>query len=1331
MAEGKTSSRVAMALMCGLAICCAVMYVTADGADNVAETVLATSGPAKSVYGIGGPTSVDSEDVQKAGTVITNTPDGRMRLTDYLTNVEKEIAAEEAARKRDVEAVRAQMARNFAFNQQARKKLQTALLAKMAANAKKAKQNLDHAMRFVQRKFAAAAALQSKRHAIEDANAAAERKQIAANKKFAHEQMSAAVLTQQRAMAALKSVTNAHIAQTDKNVAANAAQIAANAKEAKEALDAQVNKFNTKVADARALAKAGRSKLAAQLVAQDKRARQIATNKLLKVVAENQARFQEVRQKMADERRRVNEALEAASTRMDASLKAQVALENEHFQKSVKDIAAAKAEAKAAVHKASTEFKVGLHQLTNCVNRQVQMTQNRINQVSNTVKKNKMEQAEINRRVNAETKRMVKLGQARYDEHLKKDKELENLINSNKNAVDKRMAQMKAHYLMELGAVSATMKKNRAHAAKMLAEKSAALYSAIAAAEVAQTKTNGALRTQTYEATVAIRTSLRAAKTDFSSRLSKLSHTVVKNQKKFEGKILKLTGIVEKNRKYDALQRRQISELQASNKKQLESALSEAVQIGEKRMNGVESALKSQNEASKAALNAKITTQISKLTKEANDQIENLRFNSKEARAEMRRELTTAVRAMAKKAKSMLDEEVTKKTARFAEINAAEDAAAAASAKARAGLGESIAAEKAKAKQDLANVVATLGRSMLALKTETQKKIKKTNDQVDAYAQAIKKEADDVAKLMKDQVNGLMGKIADQKKQASADITAADAASAKGFANAMDEVNSALDQAEKESNDKFGEMYRQQAKDRAHLDQKLATATNEMNDSIAKEAALADDRFSKTVDNIGAARKQASEQVAGARKQFATELSALTSNIKQMETRLTGNVEQVSSDLIAEKAMQARVNRKNSAELKRIESKMNHQQSVSQKARGALRMVLDENKRAAAEETAELDKLFKSKIAKERRSAAEIARGAAKDLSSATQKMYADMAEVAENNAAANEASAAAISKYSTESQAAISASRKDFNARLNTLTNTVAANHRKVEKGLEVLTGVIRKNAKEGEEDRKLIRDQNKAMGDDMQKKIVRAIQIGETRAKQVENEAKKNLSSTKQAMLVQITNTVEKYADMAFKTISGNHAKIADNYLSLKAYAVTASDNLSEYTRKGQGKNLSSLGDLLNSIAALSAVKPQKAEGISPNGELPLLFSTTKVKVANKVTKINGMVNEFIDTANTVRMRWPMGLGKYLLNKLEASMNGKGVLQVDKIDEKQGNWVFLNGHSVGLSNKLNDFEELAVQMGAYEATLAKITAELSGKTTKTLEHRAVMAKPPEWDGH
>merc|ERR1711861_41384 len=130
-----------------------------------------------------------------------------------------------------------------------------------------------------------------------------------------------------------------------------------------------------------------------------------------------------------------------------------------------------------------------------------------------------------------------------------------------------------------------------------------------------------------------------------------------------------------------------------------------------------------------------------------------------------------------------------------------------------------------------------------------------------------------------------------------------------------------------------------------------------------------------------------------------------------------------------------------------------------------------------------------------------------------------------------------------------------------------------------------------------------------------------------------------------------------------------------------------------------------------------------------LPEIFSGNEIKVSNAVAAINGLVNEYMKECAQVRNRWPMGLGKYLLDKLEASMSGKGVLQVDKVDEKEGNFVFLNGHSVGLSNKLNDFEDLAVSMGSYEKTLAKLTAELSGRTKKVLTKRA-MASPPEWDG-
>merc|ERR1712164_143539 len=322
------------------------------------------------------------------------------------------------------------------------------------------------------------------------------------------------------------------------------------------------------------------------------------------------------------------------------------------------------------------------------------------------------------------------------------------------------------------------------------------------------------------------------------------------------------------------------------------------------------------------------------------------------------------------------------------------------------------------------------------------------------------------------------------------------------------------------------------------------------------------------------------------------------------------------------------------------------------------------------------------------------------------------------------------IEEYSAKAKAAIGAARANFNARLTNLGNVIGANHKKVESGFAVLTGVIRNYKRAGKLDRAMIRKQNDAMKRDMDKAIVKAIQIGEAKARRVEERARVNLSRTKKAMMIEITNRIEEGADKAFKTIQGSHAKIADNYLSLKSYAITAKDKLSKYVVEGKGKNLSSLGDLLVNVAALSHVKPKKAEGISPSDTLPEVFSGGVVKVDNSINKINGLVNEFVTVSNSCRQRWPMGLGKYLLLKLEASMSEKGVLQVDKIEGHSGNWVFVNGHAVGLSNKLNDFEGLAVRMGHYEATLAKLTASLSGKAHKPMPPHPVYAKAPEWQG-
>merc|ERR1712054_738755 len=294
MAETKTSrARVAFVLLCGLAVCCSVMYITADASESVlAQVEKVSNADIGDGFDHHNPRSIESVDVKKAGLIMTNTPDGRQRLLTFLDKVERQIAKEVAGRKADIAAVRAQMAKNFAYNQAARSKMKKELLAKMAVNAKKAKDDLDRDMRIVQAKFARFAERENKRN----------RATIA--------------------LAALASATNAKIKQTNKHIAANAAQIKENAKKARKDLEKAMDRFDKKMAHVTEQAKKGSSKLAAQAVAQDKRFRQYANNKIKEIGAQTAAQFRKVRATMAKDRAHADMALKHASARMDAALNA-------------------------------------------------------------------------------------------------------------------------------------------------------------------------------------------------------------------------------------------------------------------------------------------------------------------------------------------------------------------------------------------------------------------------------------------------------------------------------------------------------------------------------------------------------------------------------------------------------------------------------------------------------------------------------------------------------------------------------------------------------------------------------------------------------------------------------------------------------------------------------------------------------------------------------------------------------------------------------------------------------------------------------------------------
>lgn len=698
----------------------------------------------------------------------------------------------------------------------------------------------------------------------------------------------------------------------------------------------------------------------------------------------------------------------------------------------------------------------------------------------------------------------------------------------------------------------------------------------------------------------------------------------------------------------------------------------------------------------------------------------------------MRKELLFAVREMADEAKKNLDAAKEDMEKSFGDAAAKEKAAADAAAADRAKVAQEAADMKANAELEVNGAVNQMHKALIALKAQTRAKIKKTNQRVDAYGLQVQKEAEEVKAIMKQQMDTLLGEIEAQKTQAKEAIGAANDESAAQWVVVQDEVASSFEKYEKKAVSKHEDLMIEVAEQRADLDKKLAASVQAMNDAIAKQAAINDGRFAHTVKDIKAAREEASAETAAARQDFSTGLVTLDMKISEMDEFLTREIQNVAGILADHKVTQGIVNRHVQAEISRIQHLMNTQFSESKRARGKLRQIMDLFKQQAHEEVQALAAVFKDKIQKIKDHNQADFEAASSDLQAATTEAYERMAAAQEVQIYANQVAASNIEEYGTSAADAIKKSKEDFTSRLDWLSDVVGKNHNWVLQEFEQLTNVVNEHKATGERERGLIRQQNEAMGANMRRAIQAAVQAGEARAKGVAKQAREDLAKVKSALLNQITETVEEWADATFKTVQGGFTQIADNYLSLKAYAVTAEQEIVNYVGKGKGKNLSSLGDLLVNIAAVADVKPQKSEGVFAGDEgstITSVFSNDKITIDAGVSEVNGLVYEFVGIAHGVRERWPMGLGKYLLSKLEDSMKGSGCLQVDKITQKSGNWVFINGHAVGLSNKLNDFESLAVRMQHYEATLAKLTAEISGKKAQPAKPGFYLPKP-EWSG-
>jgi len=387
----------------------------------------------------------------------------------------------------------------------------------------------------------------------------------------------------------------------------------------------------------------------------------------------------------------------------------------------------------------------------------------------------------------------------------------------------------------------------------------------------------------------------------------------------------------------------------------------------------------------------------------------------------------------------------------------------------------------------------------------------------------------------------------------------------------------------------------------------------------------------------------------------------------------------------------------------------------------------NENKRIAHEEVTALGKEGRQVLREVNAEQNAHLSGFKKDLTTATKKVYAQLVKDQEQQNAAMAGLKKSLVGAKAGVAGALKAAKKEFDSRLNSLSNAVIANQKSYKRKMAAVTGVVADWKEASAKDRNLIRTERKIMETKLRASITRAIQIGEAKMKAVQERAMENIATEKKTLMTTISVAVENMADNVFATVQGNRQKIADNYLSLKAYAAASADKVQDYLQKGKGRNISSIGDLLTTLATDEGpVKEEEGEGFGLK-KVTNIFAGKEISVPSGVSKINGLVNQYISRLAEVKDRWPMGLGRYLIAKLEMSMQDKGALEVDKVEGKSGNYVFINGHAVGLSSRLSDFESLAVPMNLYESTLAKITAKSSfGKKAAT----KISVNPPEWQG-
>jgi hypothetical protein len=112
------------------------------------------------------PVATGSAQVMQVADIVTKTPDGMMRLANYLSKVEAQMAKEAMDRKAGLAQMKALVEKSNEINKSARKKLEADLQTKMELNGARAKKALKAAMKSASEALAHEASLAKRRFSL-------------------------------------------------------------------------------------------------------------------------------------------------------------------------------------------------------------------------------------------------------------------------------------------------------------------------------------------------------------------------------------------------------------------------------------------------------------------------------------------------------------------------------------------------------------------------------------------------------------------------------------------------------------------------------------------------------------------------------------------------------------------------------------------------------------------------------------------------------------------------------------------------------------------------------------------------------------------------------------------------------------------------------------------------------------------------------------------------------------------------------------------------------------------------------------------------------------